>query len=143
MISAFHAFSDSDLILPLTGCDFSINACDLKSCSQHASQCSFNYGSSKGIIVSYRTVISALRIRETSFRPSKGPFHCGASSCEQEEFLFHTEPGFVFLGFIHDDIAKMTEIETSRSFLVRKITFAENQDGVLFADGIFAEESRL
>lgn len=136
--------SDSDLVFPLPWSNFCVDTCDLDSCSQTASNVCFSNCSSETIEISYWTVVRTLRLRITSLRPAQRPCMSSASSREQEIFLFNSEPGFFVGCFLHNLVSDSSEIASSWSGSISKISFAECQPcGDSLSEGVLAHENRL
>jgi len=102
VVTTFDTFGDTNLILPLSWGNFGVKTSELNSGIETSSKVSFSDGSSEYGEVTDTTVVSSLRVRESTSGPSKGPSVGGTSSNEEEIFLFDTEPGIMGLGSIHN-----------------------------------------
>jgi hypothetical protein len=140
VVSGFNTLGNTDLEFPLSWGDFSVQTGNVETRIEAASDVSFSNRSSEGVVVTDGAVISALGIGETTFRPSEGPSGSGTFSCEEEVFLFNTEPWVVLGGISHDSVGNVSEVALGRGFFVHKEGFAHNEDVVTTSEGIGAEE---
>jgi len=102
MVTNFNSLGNSDLEFPLRRSNFSIDSSNLNASIQASSQVSFSHCSTKVVSFSDGTIISALRVRETTIWPTQWPYVGGACSFLKEIFLLNSEPRLLFLRFLHN-----------------------------------------
>jgi len=118
VVTAFDTSGDTDLVLPLAGGDFSIDAGDLESGVDHAAVGSVHDVTAKGVGGAHAAVVLALRLGEAVFGPAIGTGEVASLLLSHKELLFDTEPRVVFFGFFHDLGDDMSEVVSGRSDFV-------------------------
>lgn len=138
VVTAFNTFGNTNLVFPLARSDFTVDTGNLETSVDHATVSLLHDISSNGIGSSHATVILALGFRESVFGPSQRTGEVTTLFLGHEEFLFNSEPRFMFFGFFHDLVGHGSEVESGRSHLIVNVGFAKSQEGVtVLSEGVF------
>lgn len=70
LVATFHSISYTNLVLPLSWCDFGINTTNFNSSIQTKSHVAFSNGSCNSIFFTNTTIILSLFFRITTSRPT-------------------------------------------------------------------------
>jgi len=127
LIAALKTFNGSDLELPLTGENFSVETRDLDTSSKTASHVSFSNISTDSIGGTNGAVVLALRMSETTSGETNGPSVGSTFVLKEDVFLFKTEPRLFISSFFKDFSSIVSEVGSSRSLEIRVVGFTENQ----------------
>lgn len=102
VISNLYSLCNSYLKFPLRRSHFCIQPCYLQSSIQTRSQVSLSKGSPKIVSLPNRTIVSPLRIWESSIWPTQWPQVCCACTFEKEILLLNAKPRLVFFCLLHN-----------------------------------------
>ena len=130
VVAALDASGDTDLVFPLAGSDFAVDAGDLESGVDHAAVGTFHDVSADGVGGADAAVVLALGLRESVFGESKRAGEVALLLIGHEEFLFDSEPGVFVFGFFHDLVGDGSEVEAGRGDLVVNVGFTEGQESI-------------
>jgi hypothetical protein len=144
VITAFNTSGNAYLIFPLTRGHFTVDTSDFEPSVNHAAVGAFHDFSSKRIGRANTTIVLALRIRVAVFRPT---IRTGVKTTilfRNEEFLFKSEPGIMFLGLFHNLLDNMSEIESGGGYLIMNVGLTKNQYSIaVLSERIFDHTHRL
>jgi len=130
VVATFDTFGNTNLIFPLSGGNFSINSCDLKSGIDHGSIGGVHNVSTEGIGSSNTTVVLTLGFGEPLFGPAIGTGVVTSVLLGEEELLFDSEPRVLIFGFFHHLVDKEAEVVSGRGYLVVDVGLTEGKEGV-------------
>jgi len=143
LIAALETFNGTDLELPLTGEDFSVETRNLDTSSQAASHMSLSNISTNGIGGTNRTIVLALRISEPTSRETNRPSVRSALMLKKDVFLFKTEPGLFVNSFFKGFLSIVSKVGFSGGLEIRVISFAKNQISFFLSIGAFIMSERI
>jgi len=150
LIAALETFNGTDLELPLTGEDFSVETRNLDASSQTASHMGFSNISANSVGGTNRAVVLALRMSETTSGETNRPSVGGTFMLKEDILLFETEPRLFINSFFKDFSGIVSEVGSSRGLEIRVVSFTENQIGFflsirarVISERIRAEENGL